>query len=113
MTTSTVPRRVIAELTPSEAEFQRRVVGLAEQHGWAVYHTRFSKGSQAGFPDLVLCRPPRLVFCELKVWPRTTPRSAQVEWLARLGAVPCVEAYLWAWVWPGDVLEEIARILSA
>jgi hypothetical protein len=103
---------VLRELTPSEADFQRRVEGLARSLGWAVYHTRFSKGSEAGFPDLVLCRPPRLAFCEMKVWPRITPRPAQVEWLARLGACPPVEAYVWAWVWPGDVLEEIARILS-
>lgn len=111
--TATLSRIVLAELTPSEAQFQARVITLAKGCSWAVYHTRFSKGSAAGFPDLVLCRPPRLVVAELKVWPRITPRPAQAEWLARLGAVPCVESYLWAWVWPGDVLEEIARILAA
>jgi hypothetical protein len=107
-----LPRVVLRELTPSESDFQGRVIGLAKSLGWSVYHTRYSKHSEAGFPDLVLVRPPRLIFAELKVWPRTTPRPVQADWLARLGAVPCVETYLWAWVWPGGVLEEIAVVLA-
>lgn len=108
-----IPYRVLKELTPTEADFQGRVIGLAKSLGWSVYHTHYSKHSEAGFPDLVLVRPPRLIFAELKVWPRITPRPAQVEWLARLGAVPCVESYLWAYSFPGSVMDAIAAILAA
>jgi hypothetical protein len=50
--------------------------------------------SPAGFPDLVLCRPPRLVVAELKT---ATGKAtlAQQEWLAALGACTGVEAALW------------------
>ena len=50
----------------TERDFQRTVIDLAELHGWLVYHTFDSRHSQKGFPDLVLCRPPRVIFAELK-----------------------------------------------
>jgi hypothetical protein len=60
----------------SEADWQRTVVETAEALGWVVCHTRRSFGGMGqgwvtattlkGWPDLVLIRPPRLVFAELK-----------------------------------------------
>jgi len=38
----------------NEAVFQGRVVKLAEQAGYTVYHTRDSRRSAAGFQDLVI-----------------------------------------------------------
>jgi hypothetical protein len=108
---TTLPRRVLAELTPSEADFQARVLKRARALGWTAYHTHWSKHSEAGFPDLCLVRGPRLLFAELKVWPRLAPQPAQVAWLERLRAVPGVEVYLWAWEWPGTVEDEIAAVL--
>ena len=47
-----------------------------------------------GFPDLVLLRPPRLVFAELK-GPRGKVQHDQALWLNGLEVVPYVEQYLW------------------
>lgn len=112
MAATALPRRVLAELTPSEAEFQARVLKLARALGWTCYHTHWSKHSEAGFPDLCLVRGPRLLFAELKVWPRLAPQPAQVAWLERLRAVPGVEVYLWAWVFGNDIEQEIAEVLA-
>ena len=50
----------------TEKQLQSAVVQLAELLGYSVYPTYDSRRSQPGFPDLVLCRPPRLLFVELK-----------------------------------------------
>lgn len=70
----------------TEAEFQRQVTALAEQAGGMVYHTRDSRGSAAGFPDLIICLPEqqRVLFRELKVGTAVT--EPQARWLAALVA---------------------------
>lgn len=50
----------------SEEEFLQMVRRLAKAGGWTTYHTRDSRKSDAGFPDLVLLRGPRLLWRELK-----------------------------------------------
>ena len=50
----------------TEAGFQQAIVELAELHGWYVYHTHDSRRSQAGWPDLVLLRSPRIIIAEVK-----------------------------------------------
>ena len=117
----------------SESEFQRHVLALARQFGWGIsqgswqrvqeeaaqygvtpppmdglaYHTRYSLGSDAGWPDLVLVRRAdrRLLFAELKTdRGRVSARqSAVIELLRHVGA----EVYLWR---PAD-LPEIGEIL--
>jgi len=88
----------------TEREFQQAVVQLARLMGWRVHHARpalTQRGrwltpiqGDAGFPDLVLCRPPRLILAELKrVGGKPTP--AQREWLEALQACAGVECYLW------------------
>jgi len=89
---------------PREREFQRAVIDLARLMGWRVFHARPAltrRGrwltplqGDAGFPDLVLCRPPRLILAELK---RVggKPTAAQREWLEALGQCAGVECYLW------------------
>lgn len=87
------PSRV-QRLVQSERAFRQQIVQLAQLRGWAVYWTWTSIHSPAGFPDLVLCRPPRLVVAELKtVTGQVTP--AQQDWLVALGACTAVEAHLW------------------
>jgi len=88
----------------TEREFQRAVVELARLMGWRVHHTRpalTQRGrwltpiqGDAGFPDLVLCRPPRLILAELK---RVggKPTAEQRGWLEALQACAGVECYLW------------------
>lgn len=70
----------------TEEQFQARVIALATRHGWAHYHTRDSRRSVAGWPDLILCRPPRWIVWELKV-PPNKPTAAQREWLRLFEAV--------------------------
>ena len=48
----------------------------------------------AGWPDLVLVRPPRIIFAELKN-DRGEVRPAQLEWLDVLRLLPYAEVYLW------------------
>lgn len=52
----------------TEADWQSLVVGVARLHGWMTWHTRDSRGSDPGWPDLVLARPAtgEVIFVELK-----------------------------------------------
>jgi hypothetical protein len=80
----------------TERDFQRAVVELARLMGWRVHHTRpalTQRGrwltpiqGDAGFPDLVLCRPPRLVLAELKRWAHARHPSSRAGW------TPCTPA---------------------
>ena len=61
------PTAFIPKLT--EEQFQQQVIDLAKLHGYTlIYHTRNSRGSQAGFLDLVLISEQRgrALFRELK-----------------------------------------------
>jgi hypothetical protein len=87
-------------------------MALARALGWLVFHAHDSRRSAKGWPDLTLVRPPRLVFAELKVWPRTTLRPEQAVWIERLRAVPCVEVFVWVWVFENGVEQEIADVLA-
>lgn len=65
------PAPAIARTMPpmTERNLQSAVIKLAGFHGYEVrYHTKDSRGSQAGFPDLVLAssKRGRLLFRELK-----------------------------------------------
>jgi len=51
----------------TEAAFQTMVEDLFRLNRWLVYHTRDSRGSAAGFPDLVAAHTRHgIVFAELK-----------------------------------------------
>lgn len=82
----------------SERGFQAQVEYLAQLHGWRVFHAPDNRPIQTrggrvrkqrvypGFPDLVLLRPPAIIFAELKTdTGRLQP--AQREWLDELGQV--------------------------
>ncbi|HYI67091.1 MAG TPA: VRR-NUC domain-containing protein [Candidatus Limnocylindrales bacterium] len=81
-----------ASMTP-EAALQVRVVGLARAHGWTAYHTNDSRRSEAGFPDLVLVRPPRVLFVELKVGHRQLTVDQQ-RWMRLLEGCTEVGAFV-------------------
>jgi hypothetical protein len=82
----------------TEEDFLQAVRALARMLGWKLYHTRDSRRSDPDFPDLVMCRPPRLVIAELKVGTRQ-PTEGQLAWLLTLADCPPCEAYAW---WPKD-----------
>ena len=84
-----------------ESDFQAAVIDLAEWQGWRVYHTHDSRGSQPGFPDLTMVRPPQLIFAELKIGNANTTHT-QDKWLNDLGDVPGILVFLWRPSdWPG------------
>lgn len=93
----------------TEKQFMESVIELAKTCGWpCIYHTHDSRRSSAGFPDLVLIRPPRIIFAEFKKDAKAKTTDAQDLWLAALAGCPGVEAY----VWRPDDFPEIVRALK-
>ena len=96
---------------PKHDAWQRRVIEIAIQHGFSrehIYHTRDSRGSQKGYPDLHMLNlgTIRSVFVECKVG-KDKQKREQLSWmhgLRRCGH----EAYCW---YPSDEPEAI-RILA-
>jgi hypothetical protein len=84
--------RALRDLT--EKDFQKQLLEMARMFGWRVAHFHDSRRQvkpgvfvgdkdAAGFPDLVLVRPPDILVLELKrELGKTT--DAQDEWLAAL-----------------------------
>lgn len=67
----------------TEAAHQRAIIDLAELCGWAWYHVPDSRRCPPGMPDLILCRPPVVLFVECKT-DRGRLRPAQTRWLDML-----------------------------
>lgn len=85
----------------TEAQFQEAVIQRAEVYGWWWWHDTDSRRNHRGLPDLILVRPPRILFVELK---RQSPKSKvtrdQAAVLAMLERCE-VETYVWR---PSDEL---------
>jgi len=92
---ATLPRgrSGVQRLRQAEKDWQKQVLKLAAWRGWIAYHTYDSRRSTAGFPDLVLARPPRVIFAELKTETGIVD-PAQRAWLDVLGRCS-VECYCW------------------
>lgn len=91
---------------PNEKRFTDSVRLAARQLGWMEYHTYRSTRSTPGFPDLVLIKPPRLIWAELKM-PRGRITEPQRHWFRSL-VLSGQECYIWR---PSD-WDEILRILQ-
>lgn len=78
----------------SEEDFRPMVLEAARLLGWEYYFTWTSIHSPAGFPDLVLVRPPRVIFAELKPEKGKLDKD-QLKWMTVLQRCPKVEYYLW------------------
>jgi hypothetical protein len=79
--------RLILLRSMSEAQWMSKVREIAKRYGWTSYHTRNSKGSDHGWPDLVIAHAGqrRTVFAELKKEAgKVTP--AQRTWLEHLAS---------------------------
>ncbi len=91
----------------TEAQFQEVVIEAAGYLGWRIYHTWLAKRSPAGFPDLVLARPPRVIFAEIKSATGKL-RPEQDAWGELLRACPGVEYAVWRpAIW--DAIVEVLR----
>jgi hypothetical protein len=87
----------------SESDFLDTIIDVAYFYGWKPYHVRAAwskkgwrtpiKGDK-GFPDLVLARPPRVIFAELKSDVGKLSREQNI-WRDCLLACPGVEYYVW------------------
>jgi len=99
----------MATLKETEDGFMGWVRDAARTGHWLDYHPLRSEGSEAGWPDLALVRPPRLILAELKSESGRLSRP-QRHWLDLLGQVTGPpEVYLWR---PAD-RPEIERLLLA
>lgn len=79
----------------TEKQLQQAVLDCARLMGWLRYHTHDSRRSHPGFPDLVLVRPPQLLFVELKS-AKGKATAAQQAWLDALSQCgPFCRARLW------------------
>jgi hypothetical protein len=102
--------------TQTESQFQAAVLKLATRLGWWGYHTRNSKGSGKGFPDLFLVHPDqaRAVMAELKVG-RNQLSPEQTDWQLALLEVEMAIGYpgrFSSWVWTPEDWDEIEMVLS-
>ncbi len=91
----------------TERDFQGEVLRAAGLLRWRTYHTLDSRGSAAGFPDVVAVRGTRLVMAELERQ-NGRVRDAQQAWLDDLAKVETLETFLWR---PSDwpQVEEVLR----
>ena len=101
-------RQLLLEAESEEAWLQwvRRYAREVPRPGWHTFHVRNSRGSDPGWPDLVLLRPPRSIYAELKTMAGRVSKS-QRETLGELEACG-YETYVWR---PCD-RDEIARVLA-
>lgn len=81
------------EVAETERDFQQAIVDLAHLKGWYVYHTYDSRRSAAGWPDLVLLRPPRIIIAEVKS-AKGRLRTAQRDVLQMLDGCD-IETHVW------------------
>lgn len=105
---TTVNDRRLALRVPellSESDWQDLIVAAAKVHGWWTYHTLNSRGSTAGWPDIVLVRPPEALFVELKK-ERGKVSAEQGRVLEMLRACD-LEVHVWR---PSDEAEAFARL---
>jgi hypothetical protein len=97
---------VVLDALLSEKQWMAQVVELAKTLGWKVFHAYDSRRSEPGFPDLVLVKPPSVIFVELKKQDGKVTKPQKI-WLDALQRSRNVQAYLWRpsdWDWIQGVL---------
>ena len=110
----------MADPRVTEKDFLQQVLSLAQLKGWLTAHFRPAmntrgqwmtavQGDGAGFPDLVLVRPPEILFVELK-GPKGRLSEAQRVWLIKLGE--CQSESMTVHVWKPADWDSIVEVLS-
>lgn len=97
--------KLAAPMLMSERDWQSLVVDAARVHGWETFHVLDSRGMTAGWPDLVMIRPPEVLFVELKR-ANAKARPAQLHVLDMLERCE-LEVHVWR---PQDEPEVLARL---
>ena len=95
----------------SERQLQDLIIEAAELGGWLWFHVARSDlgRASAGFPDLVLVRPPELIMVEVKT-AKGKLRPVQKVWLDALAKVDLITVDV---VRPPDADGLIARLTGA
>lgn len=102
---------------PTEAQFRRQIIQLAQLRGWRVAGFRPAQNRRGkwathmdghvGFPDLFLVKDGRALALELKVGTRKAT-DEQLKWLGMLADVPGIWAdviYPSDWEWLEEKLK--------
>ena len=87
---------------------QSGIVEAAQLGGWLVFHDYDSRRSTPGFPDLVLVRPPEVMFFELKDAGGRV-NTEQADWIEQLQACGVVTAAVIRPAGYDAVLKHLAR----
>ena len=93
-----------------ESTFQRSVLELGRALGWRCHAGPLDQRrcDGAGYPDVVMARPPRLLYAELKTnVGKLSP--AQKEWIADLKGCPGAEVYVWRPADMDDIVNTLQR----
>ena len=78
----------------SELQFQKAIIAKAQAQGWRYYHNSDSRRATPGWPDLVLVRPPEILFVELKT-NKGQAKQTQLETLNLLSQCNETTTYIW------------------
>jgi hypothetical protein len=98
----------------TEKALQQCVMDTARLFGWLAFHVYDSRHSPAGFPDTVLVKGGRLLFCELKRDGKKLA-PAQWEWSAALTVVSIASGGVVSWhlwrptEWRSGEIERVLR----
>jgi len=100
----------------SEKAFTAQVIALLRWHKWRCAHFRpgmtkrgrwvTAQSGNIGFPDLIMCRPPRVIVAELKT-SKGKATEEQAIWLDFFKRSN-IESYLWR----PSMIDDIERILK-
>lgn len=80
--------------TITEKQWQDAIIERARLYGWWAWHDYDSRRNQAGLPDLILVRPPRVLFVEVK-HQRGRLSVEQRGVISMLEECPGVEVHVW------------------
>ncbi len=92
----------------TEKDLREQIRDLCKVLGYKFYFSWTSIHSPRGMPDLILVKPPRILFVELKT-DKGQVSEYQKEWLDILNECPGCEVYV---VRPSDI-EEFAKVLQS
>lgn len=96
----------------TEKEFQSWLVDLAHLYKWKTMHILRPKGTEAGWPDLVLIKAPRLIFAELKTM-KGKATAAQTWWGNALVEVAAANSTIEYHLWRPSDRDEIERVVKS